>query len=158
MTLNRPKRRRPRLGLLITFLGIVTCAVAAVGIAVISTLLSETSPQDNNLRTITYGLTLLPSGFDPHIHSSSELGIPLYSVYDTLIYRHPQTNTFVAGLAKEWEISSDGLVYTFYLRDDVVFHDGTPFNADAVGVTLDRVTAPSTNSRKALALLGPYYT
>ncbi len=35
-------------------------------------------------------------------------------------------------LAESWEISEDGTEYTFYLREDVVFHNGEPFNADAV--------------------------
>src|SRR5665213_3168044 len=35
-------------------------------------------------------------------------------------------------LAERWEISPDGKTYTFYLRHNVKFHDGTPFNADAV--------------------------
>ena len=35
--------------------------------------------------TLHYGLTLVPSGIDPHVHASSELGIPLSSVYDTLV-------------------------------------------------------------------------
>jgi hypothetical protein len=48
------------------------------------------------LRRIVYGLTLLPSGFDPHINASAELGIPLRSVYDTLVYRDPITKDFVA--------------------------------------------------------------
>ncbi len=158
MALTKKKRRTSRFGLFLTITIIAACVVLAVGFAVASTLLSESdTTEGQNLRTITYGLTLLPSGFDPHIHSSSELAIPLYNVYDTLIYRHPQTNAFVAGLAERWEISSDGLIYTFYLRQDVRFHDNTLFNADAVGVTLDRVTDPALNSRKALSLLGPSY-
>ena len=36
---------------------------------------------------LVYGLTLAPSGIDPHVDASSELGIPLTSVYDTLIYQ-----------------------------------------------------------------------
>ncbi len=105
---------------------------------------------------IVYGLTLEPSGFDPHIHASSELGIPLRSVYDTLVYQDPQTKEFVPGLAERWEVSPDGLAYTFYLRDDVTFHDGTPFNAQAVGANLDRITAPETASQKARFMLGTY--
>lgn len=159
MGLNKPTQRRTsRIGLLLTIIGVVACIASAVGLAVASTLLSESSADEHaDLRTITYGLTLLPSGFDPHIHSSSELAIPLFSVYDPLIHRHPQTNAFVAGLAENWEISPDGLVYTFYLRQDVVFHDDTPFNAAAVAVTLDRVNDPTLNSRKARSLLGPSY-
>lgn len=152
------RRRKPRWQALWPLLGILTCAAAAISAAIIGTILSEadTDNDRDNQITLTYGLTLLPSGFDPHIHRSAELGIPLYSVYDTLIYRHPQTNVFVAGLAEDWEISPDGLVYTFTLRQDVTFHDGTHFNAAAVGVTLDRIAAEETRSSKALPLLGPY--
>jgi peptide/nickel transport system substrate-binding protein len=106
--------------------------------------------------SMIYGLTLQPSGFDPHINASSELGIPLRSVYDTLVYRHPDTNQFVPGLATAWEISPDGLSMTFTLRQGVTFHDGTPFNAQAVAANLDRITAPETASQKAVFLLGPY--
>jgi peptide/nickel transport system substrate-binding protein len=106
--------------------------------------------------SIVYGLTLLPSGFDPHIHQSSELGIPLRQVYDTLIYRDPTTGEFVPGLATNWTISDDGLVYTFTLRQGVKFHDGTPFNAQAVAANLDRITSPETASQKAVFMLGTY--
>ena len=80
---------------------------------------------------LVYGLTLAPSNIDPHVGNSSELGIPLTSVYDTLVYQ-ALDGKFVPGLAERWEVSDDGLTYTFYLRDDVKFHDGTPFNAKAV--------------------------
>ncbi|MFQ6101131.1 MAG: ABC transporter substrate-binding protein [Anaerolineae bacterium] len=105
---------------------------------------------------ITYGLTLTPSGIDPHVNASSELGIPLTSVYDTLVYQDPETGEFVPGLAERWEVSSDGLVYTFYLRQDVTFHDGTSFNAEAVRFNLERITSPDLASQKARFMLGPY--
>lgn len=105
---------------------------------------------------LVYGLTLAPSGIDPHVHASSELGIPLSNVYDTLIFQDPTSNEFVPGLAERWEISDDGLVYTFYLRRDVDFHDGTAFSAEAVRVNLDRIANPDTVSQKAVFLLGPY--
>jgi peptide/nickel transport system substrate-binding protein len=104
---------------------------------------------------IVYGLTLAPTGIDPHINASAELGIPLRSVYDSLVYRDPETMDFVPGLASSWTISPDGLVYTFDLRSDVVFHDGEPFNAEAVRVTLERILNPDTASQRAASLLGP---
>jgi len=104
---------------------------------------------------LTYGLTLAPSGIDPHVDASSELGIPLTSVYDPLVWLSPE-GTFVPGLAERWEISADGRVYTFTLRRDVKFHDGTPFNAEAVRFSLDRIADPATKSRKAIGMLGPY--
>jgi len=111
----------------------------------------STSPQ-----RLSYGLTLAPSGIDPHINASSELGIPLTSVYDPLVYQDPASGKFVPGLAQSWTISDDAQTYTFVLRRDVKFHDGTPFNAAAVKVNLDRIANPATKSQKAVFLLGPF--
>lgn len=104
---------------------------------------------------LVYGLTLAPSNIDPHVGASSELGIPLTSVYDTLVYQAAD-GSFVGGLAERWEVSPDGRQYTFYLRSDAKFHDGTPFNAEAVKFNLDRISNPETKSQKARGLLGPY--
>jgi peptide/nickel transport system substrate-binding protein len=104
---------------------------------------------------LVYGLTLAPSGIDPHVNASSELGIPLTGVYDTLVYQDPDTGEFIPGLAERWEVSQDGLRYTFYLRRDVTFHDGTPFDAEAVRVNLQRIADPNVASQKAIFMLGP---
>jgi len=104
---------------------------------------------------LVYGLTLSPTGIDPHLNASSELGIPLQSVYDTLVFRDPESGQFVSGLAESWSITDDELTYTFSLRSDVVFHDGTPLNASAVETNLDRIMDPDNHSQKALSLLGP---
>jgi peptide/nickel transport system substrate-binding protein len=104
---------------------------------------------------ITYGLTLVVSSIDPHAGASSELGIFLSSVYDPLVWQD-QEGKFHPGLAKSWEISDDGLVYTFHLRDDVRFQDGEPFNAAAVKTNFDRIVNPDLGSRKAVYMMGPY--
>lgn len=114
-----------------------------------------TGSEEPEVTEFVYGLTLVPSGIDPHIHASAELGIPLRSVYDTLVYRDAETLEFVPGLAESWQISPDGLTYTFTLRQDVVFHDGTPFNAEAVRINIERILDPANNSLKAAQLLGP---
>src|SRR4030042_5650862 len=102
--------------------------------------------------TLRYGLTLAPTGLDPHLNASVELGIPLSSVYDTLVFLDPETGQFVPGLAEGWEVTPDGLRYTFYLRQDVVFHDGTPFNAEAVRSNLKRILDPENRSQRALSM------
>jgi peptide/nickel transport system substrate-binding protein len=124
-------------------------------VALISLLLTGCGAPSPNDR-IVYGLTLAPSGIDPHVNRSSELGIPLTSVYDTLVYQDPETGEFVPGLAERWEVSDDGLTYTFYLRQDVTFHDGAAFNAEAVRFNLERITSPDLASQKARFMLGPY--
>lgn len=59
-------------------------------------------------------------------------------------------------LAKSWEVSPDGLSYTFHLRDDVTFSDGTKLNADAVLASLDHMRAPETKSPLAGRYVASY--
>ncbi len=75
-------------------------------------------------------------------------------VYDSLVWQ-PEPGKFVPGLAEKWELSSDGKVYTFYLRKDVKFHDGTKFNAAAVKYTFDRIVDPASKSLQ-VPRIGPY--
>ena len=125
------------------------------GLIAIFLLVACARPAPSAPTTLVYGLTLIPTGFDPHINASAELGIPLASVYDTLVYQDPATHTFVPGLAEKWEISADGLVYTFHLRSGVKFHDGADFDARAVCTNLDRIADPNNKSQKAAGMLGP---
>ncbi|WP_159501814.1 ABC transporter substrate-binding protein [Microbacterium sp. 18062] len=76
-------------------------------------------------------------------------------IVDSLVY-HNEDFTFSPWLAESWEISDDGREYTFHLRDDVTFSDGTPFDAEAVKANFDRIANPETASSYAKSLLGPY--
>ena len=51
-------------------------------------------------------------------------------------------------LAQSYEVSKDGLVYTLKLRDGVKFQDGTPFNAEAVKINLDRASNPDNHLKR----------
>ena len=131
--------------------------IAAFGLILLVLLLSAAcAPAQAEPPTLRYGLTLAPTGIDPHLNASSELGIPLSSVYDTLVFLDPDTGEFVPGLAERWEISPDGRTYTFHLRQDVVFHDGTPFNAEAVRANIEYTLDPENHSQKAASMLGPF--
>ncbi len=125
------------------------------GLACAFLILGACVPDPDEQHELTYGLTLAPTGIDPHINSSVELGIPLSSVYDTLVFQDSDNGEFVPGLATEWSISPDGLIYSFTLRDDVVFHDGTRFDANAVKANIDYVLNPEHRSQKAAGMLGP---
>jgi peptide/nickel transport system substrate-binding protein len=129
--------------------------VSRLALSLLILSLINISSAQSSIR-IVYGLTLSVSGIDPHINQSSELGIVLRQVYDTLVYRHPITGEFVPGLATSWEVDAEGLEYTFELRQDVVFHDGTPFDASAVAANLDRILDPAIASQRARFLLGPF--
>ncbi len=88
-----------------------------------------------------YGLNRQPAGFDPHRHRGPVTAVVTRQVYDTLLYRHPQTRELVPGLAKEWSLSQDGRVLDLQLREDVRFHDGSQMDAAAVVTNLSRILA-----------------
>lgn len=106
-------------------------------------------------RCLRYGLSADISVLDPHIADLPEAGMIFRQIYDTLVYRDSAIHEFAAGLASSWDISSDGLVYTFSLRRDVHFHDGAPFNAAAVARNIERIFDPQQPPSRARDLLGP---
>ena len=95
-----------------------------------------------------------PSSLDPNVWTGYSDNMIMRQVYDPLIWA-VREGIYVPGLATSWTISSDGKAYTFHLRGDVKFHDGTPFNADAVKFMFDRIADPATRSLQTPAI-GPY--
>lgn len=75
-------------------------------------------------------------------------------VTDPLVFLAPD-GTYQPGLATEWTVSDDGMTWTFKLRDDVTFQDGTRFDAAAVKANFERIRAPETGSSQAANDLGP---
>jgi peptide/nickel transport system substrate-binding protein len=104
--------------------------------------------------TITFAYIEKPTSLDATIWSGDSDNQISRQMFDSLVYS-PEAGVFVPWLAKSWEISDDGLTYTFELRDDVTFHDGTPFNAEAVKYTFDRMLDPESRSLQT-GYLGPH--
>ncbi len=75
---------------------------------------------------------------DPHVQNSTEKCILLMTC-EPLVTRYGDTLEIVPKLATSWKISDDGKVYTFFLRRNVKFQDGTTFNADTVKFNFDRI-------------------
>ena len=70
--------------------------------------------------------------------------------------RRTRTASSIPGLATSWTVAPDNKSVTLKLREDVKFHDGTPFNAEAVKFTFDTIADPKTGSQGAVDMLGPY--
>lgn len=104
---------------------------------------------------LTFALATSPDTLDPHRSGLAVSVRVIRTIYDSLVVQLPD-NSIKPWLAKEWTISEDGLDYTFKLREDVVFQDGTPFNAEAVKYNFDRILDPATKAANAAALLQPY--
>ncbi len=77
-------------------------------------------------------------GLDPALEEDGESFKVCDNIYDTLVKYKDGSTEIEPGLAASWESSEDGLTWTFNLRKGVSFHDGTPFNADAVLFSLNR--------------------
>ncbi|WP_210496087.1 ABC transporter substrate-binding protein [Microvirga antarctica] len=101
--------------------------------------------------TLTVGEVLEPPGLDPTAGAASAIRRVTYSnIYEGLVRIDGQGN-LKPGLAESWTTSPDELTYTFKLRQNVKFHDGTPFDCAIVKFSYDRATAPdSTNAQKGL--------
>ena len=104
---------------------------------------------------LTYGMAGTFDKVDPNATTFSRVGRIALHIVDPLVWQ-PTPGTFEAGLATEWSANADATEYTFKLREDVTFHDGTPFNAEAVKFTFDRIVDPETKAQTAFSLLGPY--
>lgn len=104
---------------------------------------------------LSFALATSPDTLDPHRSGLAVSVRVIRTIHDSLVVQLPD-HTIKPWLATEWEVSEDGLSYTFKLREDVKFHDGTPFNAEAVKYNFDRILDPATKASNAAALLQPY--
>jgi peptide/nickel transport system substrate-binding protein len=77
------------------------------------------------------------SRFDPHKATSSYDNTYLFLTYDRLVHTDNDLRP-VPGLATKWEFSPDGKALDLQLREGVTFHDGTPFDAEAVKANIER--------------------
>jgi len=97
------------------------------------------------------GWLVLSLGTDPPIFDSAlATGIPnlgiILLVSETLTRISPGGGEVLPALAVSWSVSSDGKTWTFKLRPGVRFHDGTPFNAEAVKFNVERILDPATRA------------
>ena len=76
--------------------------------------------------------------WDPAIYYSAEPRV-VPNIYETLTHYNPETRAAEPRLATSWSVSDDGLVWTFNLREGVIFHDGSDWNAAAAKANLDQV-------------------
>lgn len=77
------------------------------------------------------------TGIDPSIEDDTGL-VVLGTIYETLTYYDHETGNVRPRLAVNWISNEESTEWTFYLRRGVSFHDGTPFNATAVKISIER--------------------
>ena len=87
----------------------------------------------------TFGGAGAPVTFDPYYASDGETFRVSRQIFENLIGTTPGTADLEPELAESWEPDESGLNWTFTLRDDVTFHDGTPFDAEAACANFERM-------------------
>ncbi|MCF6471521.1 ABC transporter substrate-binding protein [Nonomuraea sp. MG754425] len=142
-----------------TPLALLTAALLAVSLAGCGTTRDATG---GTTTTPKSGGTLVlgengqePPCLDPHGNSSSDGPVSTVPVADSLVW-FDADGTIQPWLADSWDISDDGLTYTFTLRQGVTFHDGAAWNAEALKVNFEHMRDPATKSPLAAAYIAPY--
>lgn len=119
-----------------------------LGTLLLTSLLSLAPPlaaQDEG-GTMTFAIDDF-STLDIHLGEGSSMAVS-WLLGATLVSRDTEAQ-YHPWLAESWEISEDGLHYTFHLRDDVRFHDGKPLTAADFVWTISRLIDPETGARQA---------
>ncbi len=110
-------------------------AVAAVAVGLAVPAAEAQSPPG----VLIVGQIAEPKSLDPQAVTAVNDFRILMNIYDGLVRYADGKLEVEPALATDWEISDDGLTYTFTLRDGVNFHDGSPFNAEAVVFNFERM-------------------
>ncbi len=97
--------------------------------------------------TLRYAL-LADVALNPVICADPNCSDAQHFVFDALTRPDPKTLAPSPNLAKSWDVSPDGLTWTFRLRDDVKWHDGQPFTAEDVKFTYEAHLDPNNKSQR----------
>lgn len=111
-----------------------------LGLGLAATILTSTATvAQTPPGVLVVGQIAEPKSLDPHAVTAVNDFRILMNVYDGLVRYRNGTLEVEPALATSWTIGEDGTEYTFELRDGVEFHDGAPFNAQAVEFNFDRM-------------------
>ena len=111
-------------------------------------IVGVTSGGASQHKVFVYHLAASPDLLDPAKCNNVRCQRVMWPIYEPLVNLSKDLRSVLPGLAESWEVSADGLTYVFRLRRGVTFHDGSPFNAAAAKLNLERNFLPGS----------PFYT
>lgn len=111
----------------------------AVLLAVFTLLVTGSALAAKKGGTLVFGRGGDSVGLDPAYETDGNSFMIADNIFEALVAYADESTALEPGLAKSWDISSNGLTYTFHLRQGVKFHDGTNFNADSVVFSIGRM-------------------
>jgi peptide/nickel transport system substrate-binding protein len=112
----------------------------------------DTGPKKGG--TVVFARRDAPTTLDPHKHGQASASVINSMMGGSLVARNPWTKEIEPLHAKSWEISEDGVTYTFKLREDIKFHNGEPLTAHDYKWTYERALDPETAAVQSAGFLG----
>ena len=109
-------------------------------------LVATASPAMAAGKSLVVGLASDALFMDPHMQNETITNAITSHFYESLTFQTPD-GSIVPMLAESWEISPDQLTWTFHLRKDVKFSDGSPFTAEDVMFNLERIKTKTIRDR-----------
>lgn len=119
--------------------------------AVLALIMSASSAMAETRTTLYRGNVAEPDTLDPHKMTTLYEGVIGSDIYQPLVQNN-QYGELVGGTAETWDISEDGLIYTFHLRPNLKWSDGHDLSADDVVAGFRRLLNPATASQTASLL------
>src|SRR5690554_308849 len=148
MRLPSPVRTRPRL--LAVAAGLAALTLLASGCA--AETVESTEPVKGGILVYATG-DAEPSCLDPHVGGNYPQALLATQYLESLVSKN-SAGDIIPWLATEWSEAENGLSWEFTLRDDVMFTDGTPLNAEAVQANVEHLLDPATASSTGYLALG----
>lgn len=108
-------------------------------------MLPSCCPEDPYTNYLKLHLATEPKSLDPALSTDVTTAVIVAQLYDNLI-RFEKESELVPGIAREWDISTDGLVYTFHLHDGFRFNNGRSIHAEDVKFSFERILDPQSRS------------
>ncbi len=127
--------------------------LAATALSVLAIAGAQAQAPNKNAK-LTVGWAEPIDTLNPVTTGARNQGPLLVNMFDTLVWLTPDFKVEPL-LAKSWSVAPDGKTYSFVLREDVKFHDGTDFDAEAVVANIKYITDKETPAKVSIALLGP---
>jgi ABC-type transport system substrate-binding protein len=120
---------------------VIVVFVMAFAVAFPLTALPIANAQDNSTVTMAF-IEGEPGSLDPVVADTINEFLVLRNVYEGLVSYDPKTLQPIPSLAEKWDVSKDGLTYTFHLRSGIKFHNGRTLTAHDVKYSLERLANP----------------
>ena len=116
-----------------------TAALALTMSMAVTAMPFGVSAEETDKTVVRINMESEPDHLDPWLSAASDTEAVFHNVFEGLVL-FDETGALIPGLAESWDISDDGLTYTFHLRDDVTFHNGKAFSAEDVVYTYESLS------------------